>query len=322
MASFWRSFGVAVVVCLVVASAQLLAQSPDPTRPFFGNVTAGGSGCPQNSVAVQFEPDRLSFSLIFDAYIAHSGPGVPATEHRKSCQIAAQVHLPENTGRFCAAFVQRGTVNLPPGLTAESRSVYRNGLPDPSGQDPHMSHGVGTGSAVFEGPVAGDHQRQDFADVDLAKWAPFPPTLVPLRATTELLLQTPGNVSAMIAMDSFEGRLTPCAVEDTTAPTITIDSPVHHGLYGLGASVSPVFSCQDEVGGSGLASCTGPALLDTSSIGPRTFTVTAVDNAGNTSTASVSYAVGGKDECRASGHARFLAPRFKNQGQCVSSFVP
>jgi hypothetical protein len=84
--------------------------------------------------------------------------------------------------------------------------------------------------------------------------------------------------------------------------------------------VTPAFTCTDA-GGSGVASCTAAAAIDTTSIGPKTFTVTAVDNAGNTSTASVTYAVGGKNECKGGGHSQFLAPVFKNQGQCVSSFV-
>jgi len=50
------------------------------------------------------------------------------------------------------------------------------------------------------------------------------------------------------------------------------------------------------------------------------FRVCAVDNAGNTSTASVTYAVGGKEECKAGGHSQFLVPSFKNQGLCVSTY--
>ncbi len=68
---------------------------------------------------------------------------------------------------------------------------------------------------------------------------------------------------------------------DGAGPNISIGSPVSGGTYTLGASVTPSYSCTDIA--SGVASCTGPATVDTSTIGPHTYTVNAADNAGNTS---------------------------------------
>ena len=55
------------------------------------------------------------------------------------------------------------------------------------------------------------------------------------------------------------------------------------------------YSCVDEDGGSGLASCEGTvpngAAVDTGSVGAKQFTVDAADAAGNTSAASVGYRV-------------------------------
>jgi len=82
---------------------------------------------------------------------------------------------------------------------------------------------------------------------------------------------------------------------DTTAPTITITTPVDGAAYLLNQNVLADFACQDEPGGSGLASCIGTvpngSSINTASIGPKSFTVNAADNAGNTATASVSYKV-------------------------------
>jgi hypothetical protein len=78
---------------------------------------------------------------------------------------------------------------------------------------------------------------------------------------------------------------------DLAAPTITITTPAANATYTIGSVVTPVFSCADV--GSGIASCTGSAAnLDTSAPGTRTFTVTAVDVAGNRTTLSRSYNVG------------------------------
>jgi hypothetical protein len=78
-------------------------------------------------------------------------------------------------------------------------------------------------------------------------------------------------------------------VVDVTAPTVS--SP-HSGIeYKLGEPVAAMFACTDEDGGSGLATCTGPATLDTSSIGAKSFDVTTTDAAGNSRTQSFGYRV-------------------------------
>ena len=71
---------------------------------------------------------------------------------------------------------------------------------------------------------------------------------------------------------------------DREAPAISVTG----GTYELGAPATATFSCSD--GGSGVASCTAPPI-DTSTPGPHTLTVTAVDNVGNRSTAAAAYVV-------------------------------
>jgi hypothetical protein len=84
-------------------------------------------------------------------------------------------------------------------------------------------------------------------------------------------------------------------VVDTTAPGISVTSPASGAVYGLGENVAADYACNDEAGGSGLATCTGTvangAAVDTSSVGEKTFKVEATDNAGNASSKSVTYTV-------------------------------
>jgi Tol biopolymer transport system component len=84
-------------------------------------------------------------------------------------------------------------------------------------------------------------------------------------------------------------------VVDRTPPTISIATPADHAVYTLGQSVPADYTCADQWGGSGLASCAGPvaagAAIDTASLGDKTFTVTATDRAGNEAHASRSYSV-------------------------------
>jgi hypothetical protein len=84
-------------------------------------------------------------------------------------------------------------------------------------------------------------------------------------------------------------------VVDTTAPDITVTTPASGAVYGLGEQVAADYTCADEAGGSGLASCTGTVAdgggVDTSSVGEKTFRVEATDNAGNSASKEVAYKV-------------------------------
>jgi len=80
---------------------------------------------------------------------------------------------------------------------------------------------------------------------------------------------------------------------DATAPVITINSPTNT-LYTIGGSVVADWSALDSL--SGISSASGTVAsglpIDTSTVGPKTFTVTAYDNAGNTATLTINYNVG------------------------------
>jgi Tol biopolymer transport system component len=100
------------------------------------------------------------------------------------------------------------------------------------------------------------------------------------------------------AADAASNRATATStyqVVDRTSPTISIATPVDHAVYLLGQSVLADYTCADQPGGSGLASCAGPvaagAAIDTSSVGDKTFAVTATDQAGNAAHLSRSYSV-------------------------------
>jgi hypothetical protein len=81
---------------------------------------------------------------------------------------------------------------------------------------------------------------------------------------------------------------------DTVLPTVSITTPAAGASYAFGASVTADFSCADAL--SGILSCAGPvpsgSPIDTTAVGPATFTVTAADRAGNQAAASRNYSVG------------------------------
>jgi dipeptidyl aminopeptidase/acylaminoacyl peptidase len=84
------------------------------------------------------------------------------------------------------------------------------------------------------------------------------------------------------------------SLPDQTPPTVTLSAPANGATAQLGQVVTGNYACSDS-GGSGLATCAGTApdgaTIDTSSIGVKTFTVTATDNAGNTTRVAHRYSV-------------------------------
>ncbi len=81
---------------------------------------------------------------------------------------------------------------------------------------------------------------------------------------------------------------------DVTAPTITLTTPPQGAVYSLSQAIAANYICTD--GDSGVASCAGPvasgANIDTSTVGVKTFRVTAIDVAGNQAQVPHTYSVG------------------------------
>ena len=98
-----------------------------------------------------------------------------------------------------------------------------------------------------------------------------------------------------IAAGSLHNLVLVSEAEDTTPPAITLNTPADGAQYLLGQIVNADYACQDEVDGSGLASCVGTVAnsspIDTASVGSKSFTVNATDNTGNPSSLTHNYSV-------------------------------
>jgi hypothetical protein len=80
---------------------------------------------------------------------------------------------------------------------------------------------------------------------------------------------------------------------DATSPQVSIAAPAEDAVYTLNQSGLADYACADDL--SGMGSCVGAvvdgAAIDTATVGAKTFTVTATDSAGNSTTATRSYSV-------------------------------
>jgi hypothetical protein len=85
------------------------------------------------------------------------------------------------------------------------------------------------------------------------------------------------------------------------APSASISAPAAGGAYTAGQPVPTTFSCTEGSGGTGLASCNdstgtsttsgGQGHLDTSTVGPHTYTVTATSSDGQIASVQLAYTV-------------------------------
>lgn len=121
------------------------------------------------------------------------------------------------------------------------------------------------------------------------------------RTGTALLRQrqTVGNLPGWGTQIGYTGPVvnfyspTAPAVQDESAPQITITSPAQAGDYSVGEVVPAHYSCADDVDPAPTCQGSVPtgAAIDTSTPGQHTFTVSSTDAAGNTATKTVAYTV-------------------------------
>jgi probable HAF family extracellular repeat protein len=105
---------------------------------------------------------------------------------------------------------------------------------------------------------------------------------------------TIGTTYTCSATNQYGTASNPVTIKkDTAAPSVRITKPASGATYNLNQKVAAAYKCADGI--SGVETCTGTvadgADFPTSVAGSQTFSVTAIDNAGNTTTKSVTYSV-------------------------------
>ena len=95
-----------------------------------------------------------------------------------------------------------------------------------------------------------------------------------------------------------EDTVTEIPTDYISPPEASIESPASGGTYLQGAVITTKFSCAEGADGPGLESCTDSyggsgtsGVLETSTLGPHTYTVTAKSKDEDTGTASINYTV-------------------------------
>lgn len=176
--------------------------SQRPGRMGVGRPMGAGNGCPQDTMRVVFAPDNLSFTIIFDKFVAE----VNSQQIRRdnmNCDLIVPIDLPENQRMEITRVDIRGFVNLPENARASLNSTF-NFMGDRGGGG-NMSLNYS-----FTGPLVDNYELSSEAlnDENNNPTGEVSPCggKVNLAIRNRVLLTTrrPGD-AAMVTVDSIDG---------------------------------------------------------------------------------------------------------------------
>src|SRR5258706_10238895 len=118
------------LVALALFSFLPFASAASAARPTVDTLTItgiqySGTGCPAGSVAYTWTADSRVFELIFSKYEALLGPGIPASEARKACDIVVSFEAPDGVEPWVPQVQYNGFAQLDPGISARRAATYK-----------------------------------------------------------------------------------------------------------------------------------------------------------------------------------------------------
>jgi hypothetical protein len=194
-----RIVGVAVLFMLSLGagSAFLLAAGPNPQDVYIESMSYGGTGCPQGTVGQSISSDRVVSTLIFDNFVAYTGPSIPVGESRKTCQVNINLHVPPGAGNTIVEVNYRGYEQLAAGQSGRQESVYFFG----------GDQKAGDGTDVF-GPVAKDYLVGESIPLHAQKIEiPACNAVLPLNIKASLAITGPSGAQGQMTTDSIDFRI-------------------------------------------------------------------------------------------------------------------
>lgn len=89
-----------------------------------GDPAYNGTGCPMGSASVALSPDKKSLSILFAEFMVEAGGTTGRPIHRKNCDIAIPVHVPNGLSVSVISIDYRGFNSLPLGAMSQFNAEY------------------------------------------------------------------------------------------------------------------------------------------------------------------------------------------------------
>ncbi len=176
-----------------VAVAEL---GPDPSSVRINGISYAGSGCPAGSVSQNLSEDAKAFTLLFDSYVAETGPGMPLSLARKNCQVVVDLRFPQGWSYSLFTVDYRGYARLESGTSGQQvSSYYFQGQPK-----------TGNLRTTYYGPAERDYQIRDTLGLDALVWSPCGANRA-LNMNTQVRVTAPSQRRALMTIDSIDGEL-------------------------------------------------------------------------------------------------------------------
>jgi uncharacterized repeat protein (TIGR01451 family) len=251
-----------------------------------GAYESGGRGDDTNSTFITVAPVPEDLTTVA---VAGQHPGYWINSHNASVKFVSTPPSIVSSNNFIASPIQSLTYGISP-----ASSVPQPGPPVPD----DTTVGNGTCPAPMTSfPTATPFTTTEPVSVKEDGYYALHYFAQDCAGTKELkFTQTAGSWSTSFYTVPFN---VDTVAPEVSTPTLSPDG----GTYSVGQKVTATFRCTDAL--SGIVQCGTQtfggvqdtknltALIDTSKAGPQTFTVNAVDAAGNTSSAPVKYTVSG-----------------------------
>ncbi len=188
-------------------------RSERPGRFERGQLRYAGNGCPEGTMRVAFAPDGLSFTVLFDQFVADTTTGARGRRDRMSCEALLPMQIPEGQQMEITRVDFRGFAAVPAGGRGVIHSVFnfveggrgrgrdrdrinvRYGFTGPLAENYELSTGDMKGSrnstATETSPCGGEVQ---------------------LRLKNELIVAAPRGELASLTIDSIDAAGNAAAV--------------------------------------------------------------------------------------------------------------
>ncbi|KAI8907888.1 hypothetical protein EDD86DRAFT_21917 [Gorgonomyces haynaldii] len=180
----------------VLAECKKNSVRPNKATTAITGWTASGTGCTDGTVSAIFADDRLSFTLIFDNFIASSGPGVAQTEYRKDCVLQLRLKYDTKLQYAVTSIDYRGYANLPQGM--KGRLVSRYNFPNADTKMETIQPFVGPydNDYLFSTGIAAENRTYSDCKKNVHG-----------RIVTTIALNGDMTKSALLGVDSQDGKL-------------------------------------------------------------------------------------------------------------------